>query len=141
VDPWVEDLKFHFAGALRAVGIGLAAVAWASALSSEAQQNADVRSAAQVAAAIVGVCISQWFTRLPPSATGVELLRPFERDIRAVAREQAPGNPRRREVLVARIGSLAAVRLRGGARVGAHDRRDWVRALGRLADHADPGPD
>ena len=87
---WIDDLQFYFAYALRAVEIGLVAVAWASALGSEAQQNADVRTAAQVAAAIVAVVISQWFTGLAPSATVVDLLQPFERDILAVARKQAP---------------------------------------------------
>jgi hypothetical protein len=134
---WVEDLKFHFARALRAVGIGLVAVAWASALSSEAQQNADIRTAIQVVAAVIGVCISQWFTGLPPSATVVDLLQPFERDILAVAREQARGDTTRMEFLVARIATLAAVRVRRGGNVPIRERRAWVRALGRLADHAD----
>jgi hypothetical protein len=133
VRVWVEDLKFHFAHALRAAGIGLAAVAWASALSSEAQQNVDVRTAVQVASAIVGVCISQWFTGLPPSATLVDLLQPFERDILAVAREQARGDAQRMEFLIARIATLAAVRIRRGANVPVRDRRAWLRALGRLA--------
>jgi hypothetical protein len=137
VDPWLEDLKFHFARALRAVGLGLAAVAWASALSSEAQQSADARTVVQVAAAIAGVCVSQWFTGLPPSATGVDLLQPFERDIRAVAREQARGNPEHMQFLLARITAIATFRIRGGARLPAGARRDWVRALGRLVDHSD----
>jgi hypothetical protein len=131
---WVEDLQFYFAHSLRAVGVGLVAVAWASALSNAAQQNADVRTAVQVAAAIVAVCISQWLTSLPPSATVVDLLKPFERDILAVAREQAPGDSARIEFLAARIASLATVHIRRGATLPVRDRRAWFRALGRLAD-------
>lgn len=131
---WLEDLQFYFARSLRAVGIGLAAVAWASALSNAAQQTADVRTAVQVAAGILGVCVSQWFTGLPPSAAVVDLLQPFERDILAVAREQAPDDPERMEFLVARIASLATVRIRRGATLPIRDRRAWFRALGRLAD-------
>jgi len=136
VDLWLEDLTFYFARALRAVGLGLVAVAWASALGSEAQQSADVRSALQVAAAIVGVCISQWLSGSPPSSSVADVLRPLEREIRAVAREQARGNPERTQVLVAHIGSLALVRIRGGARIRVRDRREWLRALGHLAGDA-----
>jgi hypothetical protein len=132
---WVEDLQFYFARSLRAVGIALAAVAWASALSNAAQQAPDVRTAVQVAAAIVAVAIAQWFTSLPPSAIVVDLLRPFERDILAVAREQAHGDPERLEYLVARIAALATVRLRRGATIPLRDRRAWFRALARLADN------
>lgn len=131
---WLEDLQFYFARSLRAVGIGLAAVAWASALSNAAQQTADVRTAVQVAAGILGVCVSQWFTGLPPSAAVVDLLQPFERDILAAAREQAPNDPERMAFLVARIASLATVRIRRGATLPIRDRRAWFRALGRLAD-------
>jgi hypothetical protein len=137
VDPWVEDLKFDFARALRAVGVGLAAVAWASALGSEAQQSADARTALQVAAAIVGVGVSQWLTGLPPSASLADVVRPFERDIRVVAREQSRGDVHQAEVLAGRITALAAARIHGGARVPVRARRDWLRALGRLADDPD----
>lgn len=65
---WVKDLTFSLARALRNVGIGLAVVAWVSVLTSEAQQNGDVRAAAVVGAAILAVCVAQWFTGLPPSA-------------------------------------------------------------------------
>ena len=133
---WIDDLQFYFAYALRAVGIGLVAVAWASALGSEAQQSADVRAAIQVAAAIIGVVISQWFTGLAPSATVVDLLQPFERDILAVAREQAPGDPARQKLLVARIAALAAVNIRRGANVPSRDRRAWFRGLEGLASDA-----
>jgi hypothetical protein len=131
---WEEDLKFHFARAARAVGIGLAAVAWASVLSNAALQSAEVRSMAEVAAACIGVALSQLFTGLPPSARVVDLLQPFERDILAIAREQAHGDTERMEFLVARIAALATVRVRRGADMPARDRRAWFRALGRLAD-------
>ena len=129
---WVEDLKYHFAMALRAVGIGLGAVAWASVLGSEAQQPADIRAYAQVGAAIVSVCIVQWLTALPPSATVVGLLRPLERDIAAAAREQTGAEPARSELLRARIVALAAMRIRRSANL-PRDRRAWLRALASLA--------
>ena len=132
---WVEDFKFDLARALRTVGVGLAAVAWASALGSEAQQSADVRTFAQVAAAVVGVCISQWFTRLPPSAMVVDLVRPIEKDILAVAREQARGDVERMEFLTARIATLAVVQLRRGGSM-PRDRRAWLRSLAHLAGEA-----
>jgi hypothetical protein len=133
---WVDDLTFQLARAFRAVGIGLAAVAWASALGSEAQQNAEIRAYAQVAAAIVGVLLAQWFSRLPPSAAPVDVLRPLERDIAAVAREQARGDATRVAFLIARITAVATDRIQRGARVPSRERRAWLRALGRLADEA-----
>jgi hypothetical protein len=129
---WLEDLKFQLAVALRAAGIGLAAVAWASVLGSEAQQNADVRSFALVASSILGVAICQWFTGLPPSATIVGLLRPFERDIVNIARERAGGDAERLNMLVTRIAIHAAVRVRRGGTVPT-DHRAWLRSLARLA--------
>jgi len=132
VRVWVEDVKFAVARALRSAGIGLAAVAWASALGSELQQSADLRTLSQVAAAVIGVAVSQWFTRLPPSATIVDLLRPFERDLLAVAREQARGDAERTQFLAARISMLAAVGLRRGGNLPS-DRRAWFRSLARLA--------
>lgn len=131
---WQADLAFHFANAARAVGLGLAAVAWASALSNEAQQNPDIRTAVQVAAAIVGVAISQFLTRLPPSATVVDLLQPFEKDILAVAREYARGDAEQMAFLVARIAARAAVHIRRGAVIPARaaDRRAWLRALAQV---------
>jgi hypothetical protein len=132
VRVWVEDFKFGLARALRAAGVGLAAVAWVSVLTSQAQQSGDLRSYAQVAAAIVCVCISQWFTRLPPSATVVDLLRPFERDILAAARAQARGDDERLHFLAARITMLATVRLRRGGNLPT-DRRAWFRSLALLA--------
>src|SRR3982074_363022 len=129
---WLEDLKFQLAVALRAAGIGLAAVAWASVLGSEAQQNADVRSFALVASAILSVAVCQWFTALPPSATIVGLLRPFERDLISIARERAGGDTERMQLLVTRMATLAAVRIRRGGSV-PHDHRAWLRSLARLA--------
>jgi len=129
---WVEDLSFQLARALRVVGIGLAAVAWASVIGSEAQQAAETRAFAQVAAAIVAVLVTQWFAGLPPSATGVDLIRPFERDILAAARDRAGGDVERMNMLAARIAMLAVVRLRRGGNLPS-DRRAWFRALARLA--------
>ena|ERR1700687_569581 len=129
---WVEDLTFHLARALRVVGIGLAAVAWASVIGSEAQQPADTRAYVQVAAAILAVVIAQWFTSLPPSATGVDLIRPFERDILAAARDRAGGDAERTRMLATRIATLAVVRIRRGGNLPS-DRRAWFRALARLA--------
>jgi hypothetical protein len=132
VRVWLEDLKFQLAVAMRAAGIGLAAVTWASVLVSQSQQNADVRAFALVASSIVSVAICQWFTELPPSATIVGLLRPFERDIISAARERAGGDPERLELLVTRIVTLAAVRIRRGGNP-PRDHRAWLRSLARLA--------
>jgi hypothetical protein len=129
---WLEDLKFQLAVAMRAAGIGLAAVTWASVLVSQSQQNADVRAFALVASSIVSVAICQWFTELPPSATIVGLLRPFERDIISAARERAGGDPERLELLVTRIVTLAAVRIRRGGNPPRYHRA-WLRPLARLA--------
>ena len=129
---WLEDLKYDLAMALRAVGIGLGAVAWASVLGSEAQQSADVRAYAQVGAAVLSVCIVQWLTALPPSANLADLLRPLEREVLAVARERGGGDAERTEALATRITELAAERIRGGANV-PRDRRAWLRVLARLA--------
>jgi hypothetical protein len=130
---WVSDLHYHLAMALRAVGVGLTAVAWASALGSEAQQSGDVRSYALVAAGGVAVLIVQWLTAPPPSFSVVELVRPLERDIVFVAREQARGDQDRLQRLVAEMALLAATRIRGGANL-PRDRRAWLRALLRLAE-------
>lgn len=130
---WVEDLKFHLVMALRAVGVGLAVVAWTSALASEAQQSADVRAYAEVAAAVIAVLVAQWLTSEPPSVTVVDLLRPLERDIVAVARERSPGDAEGMQLYIARLTALAAVRIRQGANI-PRDRREWLRALSRLAE-------
>jgi hypothetical protein len=132
VRVWVDDLQFHLAMAMRAVGVGLAAVAWASVLVSEAQQSGDVRNLALVGAAILSVVITQLLTAQPPSATVVDLLRPLERDIVAVARERAGGDEERLKLLVTRVAMLAAARMQRGA-VVPRDRRAWLRTLARLA--------
>ena len=129
---WLEDLKYDLVMALRAVGVGLAAVAWASVLGSEAQQSADVRAYAQVGAAVLSVCIVQWLTALPPSANLKDLLRPFERDVLAVARERSGGDAERMQTLARHLTDLAAERIRRGANV-PRDRRAWLRLLARLA--------
>ena len=130
---WVADFQYFLARALRSVGVGLVAAAWASVLASEAQQYADLRSYAIAASALVGVVLSQWFAGLPPSAKPVEVVRGLERDIVAVAREQAPGDPAHQQRLTADIAALAVTRIRDGANV-PRDRRAWLRVLGELAD-------
>jgi hypothetical protein len=133
VRVWVEDLRFHFAMALRAVGVGLVSVAWLSTLSSEAQQASDPRTYLLVAAAVLSVLIVQICTPLPPSATPTGLLRPLARDIEAVARERAGGDPNLKSAYVSAITALAADRLRAGANI-PRDRRRWLRTLSSLAD-------
>src|SRR5919197_604663 len=128
---WVEDLKYDLAMALRAVGVGLGAVAWASVLGSEAQQSADVRAYAQVGAAVLSVSVVQWLTALPPSANVLDLLRPLQRDVLAVARQRTGADAERTEVVAARITELASERIRRGANV-PRDRRAWLRLLARL---------
>ena len=130
---WVEDLKYHLAMALRTVGIGLAAVAWASVLGSEAQQSADVRAYAQVGAAVLSVCVAQWLTALPPSTSVAQLLRPFARDILTVARERAGGDAERAQLVAGQVTALAAARIRRGANP-PRDRRAWLRALADLVE-------
>jgi hypothetical protein len=90
---WVEDLKFHLARALRVVGIGLVAVAWVSVIGSEAQQSADTRAYAQVIAAVLAVLVTQWFTRLPPSARGVVSRARPPGGRRLDRRSVSPGSP------------------------------------------------
>jgi hypothetical protein len=130
---WVEDLRYHFAMALRAVGIGIVAVAWASSLSSEAQQSSDLRAYLEVGAAVLSVLVAQLLTRLPPSANVDELLRPMQRDISAVARERAGGDIQLQAGYAAAISALAADRIRAGANI-PRDRRRWLRTLSDLAD-------
>jgi hypothetical protein len=133
VRVWVEDLRYHFAVALRAVGIGIVAVAWASALSSEAQQGSDPRAYFEVASAVISVLVAQILTALPPSATITDLLQPMQRDISAVARERAGGDIELQAEYRAAITALATQRLREGANI-PRDRRRWLRTLSHLAD-------
>ena len=130
---WVEDVRFDLTMALRAVGVGIAAVAWASALSSEAQQSSDIRSYAEVAAIVVSVLVVHLLTWMPPSATVRDILKPLERDIIAIAREHAGKDPELLQLYIARITALATVRIRKGANV-PRDRRAWLRALARLTE-------
>ena len=130
---WLEDFKYHLAMAMRAVGVGLIAVAWASALASEAQQVNDTRAYAEVAAVCVSLLIVHLLTQLPPSWTVKDLLKPLDRDIVAVARERSDGDAQRQAEYVAAIRALATERIRHGANV-PRDRRAWVRGLSRLAE-------
>ena len=130
---WVEDLKYHVIMSMRAVGIGLIAVAWTSALASEAQQVSDTRAYAEVAAAVVSLIVVHILTRLPPSCTLKELLKPLDRDILAIARERARGDAVKQGAYVTAMHAAAAERLRGGANV-PRDRRAWLRGLLRLTE-------
>jgi hypothetical protein len=117
---WVEDLKYHLVMALRAVGVGLMAVAWASALTSEAQQPTDTRAYIQLVAALVALAAVHLLTRLPPSMTVTDLIKPMERDIRVVAREHS--------VAESVIRRKVEERIRGGANI-PRDRRRWLSSL------------
>lgn len=130
---WVEDLKYQLAMAMRAVGIGVIVVAWASALASEAQQVTDTRAYAQVAAVVVSLIVVHALTNLPPSWTATDLLEPMERDLVAVARERSGGNAALQGEYVAALRHLATERIRAGANL-PRDRRAWLRALLRLAE-------
>ena len=130
---WLEDVRFHMAIALRAVGLGMVVVAWASVLGSEAQQGSELRAYAEVGAASLSLLVIHCLTSLPPSATITDLLRPLERDILAVARERARGDAALQAACVRAITDLARERIRNGANV-PRDRRAWVRALLRLAE-------
>src|SRR5690242_11549092 len=101
--------------AMRAVGIGVIVVAWASALASEAQQVTDTRAYAQVAAVVISLVVVHAFTQLPPSWTATELLKPMERDLVAVARERSRGDAVLQAEYVAALRQLATERIRAGA--------------------------
>jgi hypothetical protein len=62
----------------------------------------------------------------------VDLIRSYERDILAAARDRAGGDVARMHMLAERIAMLAVVRLRTGGTLPS-DRRAWFRALARLA--------
>ena len=64
---WVEDARFHLLRALRSVGVGLAAAAWASVLSSEAQLGDETRAYVGIGASLVATLISQCVGSRPPS--------------------------------------------------------------------------
>jgi hypothetical protein len=133
VRVWVEDFKYHLAMAMRAVGIGVVAVAWASALASEAQQVSDTRAYFEVGAACVGLVLIWAATRLPPSWTATDLLKPLQRDITAVARERSGTDARLQDQYEAALRALATRRIRGGANI-PRDRRAWLRALSSMAE-------
>ncbi len=62
----------------------------------------------------------------------MDLIRAYERDIMAAARDRAGGDVERMHMLAARIAVLAVVRLRRSGTLPS-DRRAWFRALARLA--------
>jgi hypothetical protein len=129
---WLEDLKYDVVMAMRAVFIGIVVVAWASALSSEAQQITDMRAYIEVAAAITALGLVHLLTKSPPSSDVTEFLKPLERDMLAVAREKTRDAAAQAQY-VAALRAMAAERIRGGANV-PRDRRAWLRALSRLAE-------
>lgn len=129
---WLEDLKYDIVMAMRAVFIGIVVVAWASALSSEAQQITDTRTYLEVAATIATLVLVHLLTRSPPSWNVTELLKPLERDIVAVAREKTRDATLQREYASV-IRAAAAARIGVGANV-PRDQRAWLRALSRLAE-------
>jgi len=130
---WVQDVKYHFAMALRAVGVGIVVVGFASTLGSEAQQVTDVRAYGEVGAAVLALLVIHLFTAMPPSWTVTDLLKPMQRDVVAVARERANGDPARQAAYVESINALAAERIRNGSNI-PRDRRRWLRLLSSLAE-------
>jgi hypothetical protein len=130
---WLDDGMFHLANALRSVGVGLATAAWVSVLTAHVQLPAEARAYAGIGASLLAVALTQvFFGSRPPSMSVVELLRPLERDIVAVARERAAGDPETVRGMAASIAAQAAVCIRQGRRV-PHDRRAWLRALAERA--------
>jgi hypothetical protein len=126
---WLEDATFHFANALRGVGVALAAVLWASMLSLHLQwPAANQRVYLLLGSLVLGALVTHFFGGLPPSATVVDLLQPHERDMLAAARERAGGDPERMYFLAGRLAVHAAVSVAHGASV-PKDRRAWFRAL------------
>jgi hypothetical protein len=132
---WLEDATFHFANALRGVGVALAAVLWASMLSLHLQwPAANQRVYLLLGAVVLGTVVMHFFSGLPPSAKVVDLLEPLERDLLAAARERAAGDPEKVYFLAARLATHAAVSVAHGTSV-PKDRRGWFRAMARqLAD-------
>jgi hypothetical protein len=132
---WVEDFTSCLGWALRVVGVALGLVAWASVLGSEGQLTADQKTAAVVLSATLGVIVVQlFFVHLPPSANVTRVVRSFERDVVAAAREVAGGDGQQMRDLTPRIALLAALSIARTGRV-PRDRKTWLRTLGRLASN------
>src|SRR5918992_1522646 len=101
---WLEDATFHFANALRGVGVGLAAALWASMLSLHLQwPAASQRAYLLLACLVLGALVMHVFGGLPPSATVVDVLQPLERDMLAAARERARGDPEKMYLLASQL--------------------------------------
>lgn len=130
---WLDDGMFHLANALRSVGVGLATAAWTSVLSAHVQLPTDVRTYAGIGLSLFAAALTHIvFGARPPSMTVVELLKPLERDILAVARERAGGDPETVRFLAATVAAHAAAAVRQGVRVPT-DRRVWLRSLAAQA--------
>jgi len=129
---WLDDVVYHLGLALRAVGVGLAAVTWVSFLTLHVQSPTNTRAYFMLAATLIGVFVVQLLGGLPPSVTVVDLLQPLERDVLAVAREKARGDSEAVHFLAARIATHAAVAVRNGNGV-PKDRRAWFRTIAQSA--------
>lgn len=126
---WLEDATFHMGAALRAVGVGLATAAWVSLLTAHIQLPTDARTYAGIGASLVATALTQiLFGNRPPSMTVVDLLQPIERDILAVARERAAGDPEELRFVAAQVVAQAAVGIRHN-RPLPRDRRAWLHSL------------
>jgi hypothetical protein len=120
---------FHLATALRSVGVGLATAAWVSVLTAHIQLPTEARTYAGIGASLLAAAATHvLFGTRPPSMTVVELLRPLERDILAVAREHAAGDQEKVRYIAAALTARAAADIRHGRRLPG-DRRAWFRAL------------
>ena len=124
---WLQDLKFHVAVAIRSVGVGLMAVAWTSSLTAPAPVPADFRVFLILAAALVGIVASQLLTGRPPSLSARVLLQPYEKDLVAVAKAQAPSDPQRLLDALARY-VVRTFRVRGALPA---DHRTWLGLVAR----------
>lgn len=125
---WVDDAMFHLANALRSVGVGLATAAWVSVLTAHVQLPADARTYAGIGASLFAAALTHlFFGSQPPSMTVVDLLKPMERDMLAVARERS-ADPEDVQFVAAALAARAAADIRHGRRV-PRDRRAWFRAL------------
>lgn len=133
---WVIDAQFHLANALRSVGVGLATAAWVSVLTAHIQLPGDIRIYVGVGASLLATALAQLlWGGWPPSRNVADLLRTYERDILAVAREEADNHPLRTRELAVKIAACATAEVRKGRRIPA-EQRAWFRCLGRQAREA-----
>ena len=64
---WLADAAYHLGHALRSVGCGLAAAAWASVVTAHLELSADLRAYIGIGALGAGVATAQLFGGRPPS--------------------------------------------------------------------------